>query len=81
MKIERLEMEGSREDEVLVRIVASGICHTDISFCEGGTGGPVVLGHEGAGVVDEVGPKVKGFKPGGYKSFGVDIGAKEQRQE
>ena len=49
LKIESLELEGPREDEVLVRIVASGICHTDIDFCESGASGPVVLGHEGAG--------------------------------
>src|ERR1039457_6462003 len=41
LKIERLEMEGPRDDEVLVRLVASGICHTDIDFwpleaCRGG---------------------------------------------
>ena len=34
LKIESLEMEGPREDEILVRIVASGICHTDIGFCD-----------------------------------------------
>ena len=34
LKIESLEMEGPRDDEVLVRIVASGICHTDIDFCD-----------------------------------------------
>ena len=50
LKIESLEMEGPREDELLVRIVASGICHTDIDFCEGGVSGPVVLGHEGSGI-------------------------------
>jgi D-arabinose 1-dehydrogenase-like Zn-dependent alcohol dehydrogenase len=36
LKIERLEMEDPRDDEVLVRLVASGICHTDIDFCESG---------------------------------------------
>ena len=66
LKIESLEMEGPREDELLVRIVASGICHTDIDFCEGGVPGPVVLGHEGAGVVEGVGRKVKGFRPGDH---------------
>ncbi len=66
LKIEHLEMQGPRADEVLVRIVASGICHTDIDFCEGGTFGPVVLGHEGAGVVEQVGQAVKEFKPGDH---------------
>jgi len=63
LKIERLEMEGPRDDEVLVRLVASGICHTDIDFCEGGASGPVVLGHEGSGVVERIGKAVKGIKP------------------
>jgi len=65
LKIESLVMEGPEDDEVLVRIVASGICHTDISFCddwdENDT--PVVLGHEGAGVVEQVGQAVKNIRP------------------
>jgi aryl-alcohol dehydrogenase len=68
LEIESVEMEGPREDEVLVRIVASGICHTDIDFCddwdEADT--PVVLGHEGAGVVEQVGRRVKSVKGGDH---------------
>jgi aryl-alcohol dehydrogenase len=66
LKIERLEMEEHRADEVLVRLVASGICHTDIDFCECGGSGPVVLGHEGSGVLERIGKAVKGFKPGDH---------------
>jgi len=66
LRIERLEMECPRDDEVLVRLVASGICHTDIDFCESGGSGPVVLGHEGAGVVEEVGARVKGVRRGDH---------------
>ena len=66
LKIERLVMEGPRDNEVLVRLVASGICHTDIDFCEGGAPGAVVLGHEGSGVVERVGRTVKGVKPGDH---------------
>jgi len=68
LKIESLEMEGPRNDEVLVRIVASGICHTDISFVDGWdeTDGPIVLGHEGAGVVEQVGKKVKSVRRGDH---------------
>ena len=68
LKIESLEMEGPRDDEVLVRIVASGICHTDIDFCDywEESDGPVVLGHEGAGVVEQVGRRVKGFRRGDH---------------
>jgi aryl-alcohol dehydrogenase len=68
LKIESLELEGPRDDEVLVRIVASGICHTDIDMCEDWDSAdtPVVLGHEGAGVVEEVGKQVKGAVPGDH---------------
>lgn len=68
LKIESLEMEGPRADEVLVHMVASGICHTDIGLCDGGdwTADPVVLGHEGAGVVTEVGRDVKAVRPGDH---------------
>jgi aryl-alcohol dehydrogenase len=68
LKIESLELEGPREDEVLVRIVASGICRTDIDFCEDWdfTEIPVVLGHEGAGIVEQVGNQVKAFTHGDH---------------
>jgi len=68
LKIESLEMEGPRDDEILVRIVASGICHTDIGFVDGWdkTDGPLVLGHEGAGVVEQVGKDVKGVRRGDH---------------
>jgi len=66
LKIESIEMEGPRDDEVLVRLVASGICHTDIGFVDGWSkaDGPVVLGHEGAGVVEQIGKSVKGVQCG-----------------
>ena len=66
LAIEELKLEGPRDDEVLVRIAASGICHTDIDFCEGGAPGAVVLGHEGAGIVEEVGTAVKTVKRGDH---------------
>jgi aryl-alcohol dehydrogenase len=68
LKIEAIEMEGPREDEILVRIVASGICHTDIDFCDDWdeTDPPVVLGHEGAGLVEEVGRRVKRVRRGDH---------------
>jgi aryl-alcohol dehydrogenase len=61
-------MEGPRDDEVLVRIVASGICHTDIDFCDywEKSDGPLVLGHEGAGVVEQVGNMVKSVRRGDH---------------
>ena len=68
LRVESLEMEGPRDDEVLVRIVASGICHTDIGFLDDwdDADGPVVLGHEGAGVVEWVGKDVKGVDTGDH---------------
>jgi aryl-alcohol dehydrogenase len=68
LRIESLEMEGPRDDEVLVRLVASGICHTDITFCENWdeADNAVVLGHEGAGVVERVGKSVRGVKRGDH---------------
>ena len=64
LRIESLELEGPRNDEVLVRLVASGICHTDIDFCDDWdeADNPVVLGHEGAGVVERVGKSVGSVK-------------------
>lgn len=68
LKIETLEMEGPRDDEVLVRIVAAGICRTDIDLIDDWdkASQPVVLGHEGAGVVERVGKKVKSVKRGDH---------------
>jgi aryl-alcohol dehydrogenase len=68
LKIEALEMEEPRIGEVLVRLVASGICHTDIGFIDGWDDSeePVILGHEGAGVVEQVGNGVKGVAPGDH---------------
>jgi aryl-alcohol dehydrogenase len=66
LAIETLELEGPRPDEVLVRLAATGICHTDLSFMEGWSGPPVVLGHEGAGVVLEAGQDLKAVRPGDH---------------
>jgi Zn-dependent alcohol dehydrogenase len=54
--------------EVGVRVVACAICHSDLIFLRGGWGGdlPAVFGHEAAGVVDAVGPSVRGVSPGDH---------------
>jgi aryl-alcohol dehydrogenase len=65
--LESLEIEHPRAGEVLVRIEASGICHTDLGAHAGrgaGTPKPVVLGHEGAGTVEEIGEGVRTLAPG-----------------
>lgn len=67
--LEELELEDPRDDEILVRLVAAGICHTDL-HAHRGVGLPVpkpaVLGHEGAGVVEKVGSAVTHLKPGDH---------------
>lgn len=64
--IETLELEAPQAGEVLVRIVATGLCHTDIVVRDQvlPVPLPVVLGHEGAGVVEAVGEGVTAFAPG-----------------
>jgi aryl-alcohol dehydrogenase len=60
LAVQELELDGPLEGEVLVRIVASGVCHTDAVAQEGGFPFPTpgVLGHEGSGIVEAVGPGV-----------------------
>jgi aryl-alcohol dehydrogenase len=66
--LQELELAGPREGEVLVRLVATGICHTDLKAASVGSPvpRPVVLGHEGAGVVETVGAGVKKVAPGDH---------------
>ncbi len=57
--IERIVLEDPGPGEVLVRVLASGVCHTDLHFQQGNIGTlPVLMGHEGAGVVEAVGAGV-----------------------
>jgi len=68
-KIENLELSEPRSDEVVVRIVATGICHTDLAAQAGHLpipAPPSVFGHEGAGVVEQVGTGVTKVKPGDH---------------
>ncbi|MGO3152583.1 MAG: NAD(P)-dependent alcohol dehydrogenase [Galactobacter sp.] len=64
----KLELEDPRADEVQVRMVASGVCHTDAVVRDGWipTRYPVVLGHEGAGIVERVGSGVTHLAPGDH---------------
>ena len=65
--IEDIAVAAPREDEVLVRMVGVGICHTDIACRDGfPIPMPVVLGHEGSGVVEAVGTRVKRVKVGDH---------------
>jgi aryl-alcohol dehydrogenase len=63
--VEQVELSGPRPDEVLVEVVASGMCHTDLLVRDSRPGSlPAVLGHEGAGIVRETGSEVRGLAPG-----------------
>lgn len=64
--VETVELKGLREDEVLVKIVATGLCHTDIVVRDQMLPVPLpaVLGHEGAGIVEAVGAQVTSLGPG-----------------
>ncbi|MEO6472556.1 MAG: NAD(P)-dependent alcohol dehydrogenase [Aeromicrobium sp.] len=67
--VEQLDLEDPRDDEVLVRIVAAGLCHTDLLSREAPDmffQGPFVAGHEGAGVVEAVGAGVNDLAPGDH---------------
>jgi S-(hydroxymethyl)glutathione dehydrogenase / alcohol dehydrogenase len=66
LEIEDLVLDPPREGEVLVRVAACAICHSDIHYAEGAWGGrlPAVYGHEAAGVVEEVGDGVDAVRSG-----------------
>jgi aryl-alcohol dehydrogenase len=61
-----VELDDPRPDEMIVRVAAAGMCHSDLSVRSAATPFPLpaVLGHEGAGVVESVGSHVSGFVPG-----------------
>ena len=74
-RIEKLELSEPNDDEVLVRIVGVGICHTDLGARDGHLPippPPSVFGHEGAGVVERVGARVTRVKPGDHVVLGWD---------
>jgi S-(hydroxymethyl)mycothiol dehydrogenase len=65
--IEKLVLADPGPGEVLVRIQASGVCHTDLHFQLGSIGSlPILMGHEGAGIVEAIGPGVETPKVGDY---------------
>ncbi|MFD3745628.1 NAD(P)-dependent alcohol dehydrogenase [Nocardia sp. NPDC058633] len=65
--VEPIEVDRPRAGEILVRIVAAGICHTDlVSRRAGAADRPILLGHEGAGVVEAVGSEVRTVRPGDH---------------
>lgn len=64
--LETVTIHEPGPDEVAVRLVASGICHTDISYMRDARACPVLLGHEGAGIVEQVGENIRHVKPGDH---------------
>jgi aryl-alcohol dehydrogenase len=68
MSLEELDLEDPRDDEILVCLVATGICHTDIVMRDQAypVPRPIVLGHEGAGIVERIGRAVTKVAPGDH---------------
>ncbi|MGE3273005.1 MAG: Zn-dependent alcohol dehydrogenase [Chloroflexota bacterium] len=68
VEIEMLELEEPRAHEVRVKYVASGVCHSDLHHIQGLVPhpSPIVYGHEGAGIVEAVGPDVSGVQVGDH---------------
>ena len=67
-EIEKVHIKGIRDDEILVKVKATGMCHTDMIVRDQlyEVPMPLVLGHEGSGVVEKVGASVKEFQPGDH---------------
>ncbi len=68
LSIEDVELDKPQDREVLIKTVASGVCHSDLHFVDGlyPYPAPAVLGHEAAGIVEEVGKQVIYVKPGDH---------------
>ena len=72
LRVETLTLDPPRAGEVLVRVAAAGVCHSDVRLADGDLGDgrwPTVLGHEGAGVVEAVGADVAHVVPGDRVAF------------
>jgi S-(hydroxymethyl)glutathione dehydrogenase/alcohol dehydrogenase len=67
-EIMELDLDGPGPGEVLIRYVAAGLCHSDLHLTDGDlpTRYPIVGGHEGSGIIEEVGPGVTKVKPGDH---------------
>jgi S-(hydroxymethyl)glutathione dehydrogenase / alcohol dehydrogenase len=72
VSVETVHLQPPRRGEVLVRVAAAGVCHSDVHLADGLLGEgrwPMVLGHEGAGVVEAVGEDVTEVSPGDHVAF------------
>ena len=71
--IDNVELQGPGPDEVLVRVSACGVCHSDLHMIKGdwvGFDPPIIVGHEGAGIVEQVGDNVTSVEPGDHVVLG-----------
>jgi alcohol dehydrogenase len=68
LTISQVDLQGPGPHEVLVKIIAAGLCHSDLSVIDGNRPRPtpMVLGHEAAGIVEELGPGVTDLQPGDH---------------
>ena len=68
IRIEEIELDAPKEHEVQVRMVAAGVCHSDYHVVTGELPSylPITLGHEGAGIIEAVGPGVTNYKVGDH---------------
>jgi len=70
LTVEEVELDPPQHGEVLVKMVATGVCHSDVHYFTGDailpSGRPTILGHEGAGIVEAVGPGVATVAPGDH---------------
>ena len=72
LSVETVTLDPPRAGEVQVRVAAAGVCHSDVRLADGDLGDgrwPTILGHEGAGVVEVVGPGVDSVMPGDRVAF------------
>jgi len=72
VRIDDVRLDPPKRGEVLVRVAAAGVCHSDLHLVEGALGDgrwPMVLGHEGAGIVEQVGSGVTRLAPGDPVAF------------
>jgi S-(hydroxymethyl)glutathione dehydrogenase/alcohol dehydrogenase len=72
LQVEEILVDPPRDQEVLVRVAAAGVCHSDLHLASGHLGServPIVLGHEGAGVVEATGAQVRHVRPSDRVAF------------
>ena len=75
LRVEDVLLDPPQPGEVMVRVAAAGVCHSDLRLAEGGLGTerkPIVLGHEGAGIVESLGEGVRDLAVGDHVGFSIN---------